>query len=87
VQGGEDGEDTVQLRLVDVEHESDLLLGGEDALQQQGQAVDLAPFELVLVGVLVGDEAGGGLAEGVDDAQLVGAQAGAGFGDLDDGIG
>ena len=55
--------------------------------QQHADVFELAPLLGVLPGCLVGDQLGVGFEHGVDDLELVGAQAGAGLGDLDDGVG
>ena len=62
-----------------------LFLAVDGALQEQSQVLDPGALDRVLPRVLVGDQAGGGLEDRRDFAELVGAEGAAGLGDVDDG--
>ncbi len=76
-----------RLLLFDIQHEPDLAHGGDGAFQQHLDVAKLAVLPGIRPGNIVGDQLGVGFEHGLDDAQLVGAQGGAGFGDFDNGVG
>jgi len=73
-QGGEHLEDGVEIGRLHVEHEADLVERRDGGLQQHHHVLDLTALDRVLPGVAVGDELRRRFEDGLDDAQLVGAQ-------------
>src|SRR5208283_4187786 len=84
---GELGDDVVEDGFARVKHESDAALRGDGGVEHQRDVLDLAALPRVGEGGFIGDELRFRFHQRLDNAQAVGAQAGAGLGDLDDGVG
>ncbi len=85
--GGEELEDGVEGVFGGVEFEADFFAGVDGALEKEGDVLDFFFLDGIIgPDFFIGDETGGGGHEGVDDAEVVGADGGAGFGDVDDGV-
>ena len=81
------GDNIVEIVAADVEQQADAAIGLDRAVEQHRQAVDFFALPGVFPGGAIGDEPRGGFKKRVDDAQAIGAQRRAGFGDFDDGVG
>ena len=71
---------------MDVEEEADFTEGGNGSIEEELEVLQFALLPRVCPADFVGDELGVGLENGFDDAELVGAEGGAGFGDFDNGV-
>ena len=87
IERGQHGEHSVEIALVDVQHESHLRLRINGAAQHECDLVDL----LALPGIgqcrLAGDKMRLAFHHGVDDFQVIGLERAARLGDFDDGVG
>ena len=84
--GGEGLEEGFEAGLLDVHFQADFVAGVEGAGEEEDEAFDLGALPRVGPGGFVGDELRGGSHDGIQDAQVVRAERGAGLGDIDDGI-
>ena len=85
-ESGEGVEEILKFCPREVHLEADLVAGREGADQKEGDPLHLAALPGVGAGGLVGHEDRVGLDDGLEDAELVGAEGGAGLGDVDDGV-
>ena len=75
-----------QVRLVHVQHQTDLATRRQGGPEQQRDPTDLLLLPIVFPRLAIGDELGRRMHDLVDDAQVVGAQRATRLGEFDDGI-
>ena len=81
------GNHVVEIFAAHVEQQAHAAVGLDGAVEQHGEALDFFALPGILQRGAIGDEARRGFEQRVDDAQAIGAQRRAGFGDFDDGVG
>ncbi len=82
--GGEKSQNRRQVLFSDIELESDERPCVDGGIEEDGNILDLMPLEVVIPCVVIGDEPRGGDENRIDDAEVVGLERRACFGQLDD---